>query len=152
LVILTIFACSQGTGVPAHPQEVLGVTLGGSLEELEAVYNKNRLALQKTSKDSYVSGGAVKPLAGLPEVEINHQIVLGVLHAVEVIFEGDVSDELQALLDEKYSEDPVLRQQLEQKQRFIGTIGEKDHYWLLPDMAVMVVVKMGETRLIYSLK
>jgi len=152
LILVTIFACSQGTRVPARPLEVMGVTLGGSLEELEAVYNVSRLVLQKASKDSYVSGGAVKPLAGLPETGVNYQVTLDVLNVVEVNYMGNVSDELQALLDEEYSVDPVLRQQLEQKQRFIGIIGENDHYWLLPDMTVMVIVKGGETRLAYSLK
>lgn len=135
-----------------RPQEVLGVKLGGSVEELKAVYEENRLSLQKASEDRYVSVDAAKPLTGLSVAGVSYRISSGVLRVMEVNFRGDVSNALQALLDEEYSTDPGLRQQSEQKQRFIGTIGENDHYWLLPDMVVMVVVQREETRLIYSLK
>jgi hypothetical protein len=138
--------------VTVRPQEVLGVKLGGSVDELKAVYQENRLSLKKTGEDRYVSADTAKPLTDLPVTGVSYQISSGVLRVMEVNFRGDVSHALQALLDEEYSTDPGLRQQSEQKQRFIGTIGEKDHYWLLPDMVVMVSVKRKETRLIYSLK
>ena len=152
LIFVAIVACTQGAKVTVRPREVLGVKLGGSVQELRAVYTENRLSLQETVEDRYGSVDVVKPLAGLPMVEVSYQASSGVLRVMEVSFRGDVSNELQALIDEEYSTDPGLRQQSEQKQRFIGTIGENDHYWLLPDMTVMVVVKGGETRLIYSLK
>ena len=135
-----------------RPQEVLGVKLGGSVAELKAVYKENRLSLQRAAEDRYVSTYTAKSLEGLSASGVNYHISSGVLHVVEVNFKGDFSNELEVLLDEEYSTDPGLRQQLEQKQRFIGTIGENDHYWLLPDMGVMVIVNRGETRLIYSLK
>ena len=135
-----------------RPREVLGVKLGGTVQELTAVYKENRLSLQKAGEDRYVSVDAVKPLADLPVVEVSYQVSSGVLRMMEVNFRGNVSDDLQTLIDKEYSTDPVPRKNLEQKQRFIGTIGENDHYWLLPDMTVMVAVKSGETRLIYSLK
>ena len=152
LIFLTLFACTQGTKGPVRPQEVLGVKLGGSVEELKAVYKENRLSLQRAAEDRYVSTYTAKSLEGLSAFGVSYQVSSGVLHVVEVNFKGNVSNELEALLDEEYSTDPGLRQQLEQKQRFIGTIGENDHYWLLPDMGVMVIVNRGETRLIYSLK
>jgi hypothetical protein len=152
LILVTVFACSKGTKVAVRPQDVLGVMLGGSVEELEAVYKENRLSLRKAAEDRYVSADTAKPLADLPVTGISYQISSGVLRVVEVNFRGDVSNALQALIDEEYSTDPGLRQQSEQKQRFIGTIGENDHYWLLPDMVVMVVVKREETWLIYNLK
>jgi hypothetical protein len=152
LIFVVIFACSQGAKVTVRPREVLGVTLGGSVQELKAVYKENQLSLQKADEDRYVSVDAVKPLAGLTIVEVSYQISSGVLQVIKIRIRGDVSGKLQALIEEEFSTDPGLRQQLEQKQRFIGTIGENDHYWLLPDMTVMVIVKRGETRLIYSLK
>jgi hypothetical protein len=135
-----------------RPQEVLGVKLGGSVEELKAVYEENRLSLQKTAEDTYLSADTAKPLTGLSVAGVSYRISSRILRVMEVNFMGDVSNALQAFLDEEYSTDPGLRQQSEQKQRFIGTIGENDHYWLLPDMVVMVVVQREETRLIYSLK
>jgi len=152
LILIAVFACSQGANVPVRPREVLGVKLGGTVQELTAVYKENRLSLQKAGEDRYVSVDAVKPLADLPVVEVSYQVSSGVLRMMEVNFRGNVSDDLQTLIDKEYSTDPVPRKNLEQKQRFIGTIGENDHYWLLPDMTVMVAVKSGETRLIYSLK
>ncbi len=122
------------------------------MDELKAVYQENRLSLKKTGEDRYVSADTAKPLTDLPVTGVSYQISSGVLRVMEVNFRGDVSSALQAFLDEEYSTDPGLRQQSEQKQRFIGTIGEKDHYWLLPDMVVMVSVKRKGTRLIYSLK
>ena len=152
LILLAGFACSQGTTLTVRPQDVLGVKLGGSVEELKTVYKENRLSLQGAGEDRYVSAETASSLEGLLASGVSYQVSSGVLHVVEVNFKGDVSNELEALLDEEYSTDPGLRQQLEQKQRFIGTIGENDHYWLLPDMGVMVIVKKEETRLIYSLK
>jgi len=152
LIFVSIVACTQGAKITERPRVVLGVKLGGSVQELRAVYTENRLSLQEADEDRYVSVDVVKPLAGLPVVEVSYQISSGALRVMEVSFRGDVSNELQSLIDEEFSTDSALRQQSEQKQRFIGTIGENDHYWLLPDMTVMVVVKGGETRLIYSLK
>jgi len=152
LVLVTVLACSQGAKVTVRPRDVFGVKLGGSVQELRAVYTENRLSLQEADEDRYVSVDVVKPLAGLPVVEVSYQISSGALRVMEVSFRGDVSNELQSLIDEEFSTDSALRQQSEQKQRFIGTIGENDHYWLLPDMTIMVIVKEGETRLIYSLK
>lgn len=151
LILVTVFACSQGTKVPVRPREVLGVKLGGSVQELKAVYKENRLSLQGAAEDRYESADTAKPITGLPVAGVSYRISSGILRVVEVSFKGDVSDDLQTFIDEEYSIDPGPRQLLEQKQRFIGTIGENDHYWLLPDMAVMVVVNRGETRLIYSL-
>jgi hypothetical protein len=152
LILVTVFACSNRANVPVRPQEVLGVKLGGSVDELKAVYQEKRLSLEKTAEDRYVSADTAKPLTDLPVTGVSYQISSGVLRVMEVNFRGDVSYALQAFLDEEYSTDPGLRLQSEQKQRFIGTIGENDHYWLLPDMVVMVSVKREETRLIYSLK
>ena len=152
LILLAGFACSQGTTLTVRPQDVLGVKLGGSVEELKAVYKENRLSLQRAAEDRYVSAETVNPREGLLASGVSYQISSGVLQVVEVNFKGNISNELEVLLDEEYSTDRGLRQQLEQKQRFIGTIGENDHYWLLPDMGVMVIVNREETRLIYSLK
>jgi hypothetical protein len=152
LIFVTVFACSQGTKVTVRPQAVLGVKLGGSVQELKTVYKENQLSLQKAAEDRYLSVDIVKPQGVLPVVEVSYQISSGILQVMEVSFRGNVSDELQALIDEEHSTDPGPRQLSEQKQRFIGTIGEYDHYWLLPDMTIMVIVKGGDTRLIYSLK
>lgn len=153
LLIIAVFsACSRGAEVPGHPRSVLGVKLGGSIEELKAVYRENDLLLRRTADDRYVSTETVELPAGLSASGVSYRLSSGILRVVEVDFEKDVSDELQAFIDEEYSIDPGLRQQQEQKQRFIGTIGEKDHFWLLPDMGVMVIIRGNETRLIYSLK
>jgi len=135
-----------------RPQAVLGMKLGGSAQELKTVYKENRLPLRVIAEDRYESADTARPVTGLPVAGVSYRISSGVLRVVEVNFKGDVSNDLQTLLDDEFSTDPGLRQRLEQKQRFIGTIGENDHYWLLPDMAVMVIVKRSETRLIYSLK
>ena len=118
-MLVMVFACSQGAKVTVRPLEVLGVKLGGSVRELKAVYEENRLSLQKADEDRYVSVDTVNPLADLPVVDVSYQISSGVLQVMEVSFRGNVSDELQALIDEEHSTDPGPRQQLEQKQRFI---------------------------------
>ncbi len=152
LIIIAAFACSQGATVSRRPQKVLGVKLGGSVDELKTVYEENGLSLRETAEDRYVSADVAKLPAGLPVAGVSYQVSSGVVRTMEVNFTGDFSGELQIFIDEEYSTDPGQRQQLEQKQRFIGTIGENDHYWLLPDMGVMVIVRQGETRLIYNLK
>lgn len=150
--LLTILACSRGTVVTGSSREVLGVSLGGSIAELETVYKEGGLSLSQENKDTYWSVDAVHPPEGLRVERVSYRTSSGVVSTVEVSFAGDVSDKLQTFIDGEYGIDPARRLQFEQKQRFIGTIGEKDHFWQLPDMGVMVVVSRDETRLIYDLK
>jgi hypothetical protein len=152
LIVGLTLACTRGGDVAVSSQKVLGVTLGGTAQELQTLYRQSGLSLNKISEDRYESSVTVDPPAGLHVVSVSYQVSSGTLRTVEASFAGDVIGKLQTFIDEKYGIDPAWRLQLEQKQRFIGTIGEDDHYWQLPDMSIMVIARKGMTLLIYNLK
>lgn len=152
MILVATLACSRGAPPTGRPQEVLGVALGGSAGDLEAAYRISGLSLTREGEGRYLSEDAVEPPAGLQVEGVSYRVSSGVMRTVEATFAGDVSRELQTFIDEKYGVDAARRLQFEQRQRFIGTIGEKDHFWQFPDMGVMILVRKDETRLIYDLK
>lgn len=152
LILVTTLACLRVTPPQGGPRDVLGVTLGGPAGDLETVYRQKGLPLTREGEGDYVSADVVDPPAGLKVKGVSYRVSSGLVRTMEVSFAGDVSGALQTFIDGKYGIDPARRLQFEQKQRFVGTIGEEDHFWQLPDMGVMVIVRKDGTRLIYDLK
>ncbi len=152
LIILLLPACRQAGPGPAEPRRVLGVTLGGSAKELVAEYGARGLALDRAAEGRYVSASVLDPPPDLRIIGVEYQLTGGVLARIEVTVKGDAAGDLEQFLDKQYSYDTSQRVELEQRHRWIGNIGERDHYWSLQGMSIVVVGSEGSTRLVYLLK
>jgi hypothetical protein len=112
LIVGLALACTRGADVAVSPQNVLGVTLGGTAQELQTLYRQSGLSINKISEDRYESSVTVDPPAGLHVVSVSYQVSSGTVRTVEASFAGDFIGELQTFIDEKYGIDPAWRLQL----------------------------------------
>ena len=152
LIAVILSACSFSEKSPLQLREVLGVMLGGSVEELEAAYGEKRLPLTQIAGDRYESSYAVLPLDRFRINRIEYHISSGVLSLIEATLESPVVSDIETFIDRKYSYDFVKRREFENRLRWVGNIGDEDHVWFLPDMGIVLIVDRDATRLIYNLK
>ncbi len=147
----SLHACGH---VPMQTQthDVLGVVLGGSMEDLKAIYNDRKLPFQRMSRNRYTSTETIESLEGFQVSRVEYQGAHGLLEIIEIHIEGDSASEMEVLLDEKYSYDSVQRKDLEERYSFIGTIGEKDHFWSFENLGIVVLSGKETTKLIYRHK
>ena len=152
LIAIVLAACSFSGKSPPQPQKVLGVMLGGSVQELKTAYGDRKLPLTQTDDDRYESSDAVQPLEGFRINRVEYYISSGVLGRVEAILESPTVSDIEAFIDKEYSYDPGNRREFEDRLRWTGNIGDEDHIWFFSDMGIVLIVDKNATRLIYSLK
>ncbi len=152
LLAVVLSACSFSEKSPLQPQEVLGVMLGGSVQELEAGYGDKKLPLTRIAGDKYESSDAVQPLDGFRVNRIEYYISSGVLNRIEATLVSPTVSDLEAFINKEYSYDSSQHQEYENKLRWIGNIGGEDHVWFFPGMGIFLLVDKNTTTLIYSLK
>ncbi len=147
----SLHACER-VPMQTQSQDVLGVVLGDSMEDLKAIYNDRKLPFQKISRNRYTSTETIEPLEGFQVSRVEYQGTRGLLEIIEIHIEGDLASELEVLLDEKYSYDSVQRKGLEERYSFIGTIAVGDHYWSFANLGIVVLSGKETTKLIYRHK
>lgn len=152
LLLLTVLACGRGPQGPVQPQEVFGVLLGGTVQELKAVHSGMDIPLRQVGENIYSAAVTVATLGSFEVVKVTYTGSAGRLEQLDIQLAGDVEARLEKFIDRKYSYDVPQREELERRYRWVGNIGEKDHYWLLPGMAVIVLGGKDETRLVFRLK
>jgi hypothetical protein len=152
ILLVFLFACSRGGGLPGKPVEVFGVILGGSMDEIVSIHTGKNLPLQHMENGSLASPATLAPIGSFHVTRVEYSGSAGILDQIEIHIEGDVESELAVFLDIEFDYNVPQRQAEEQKFRFIGTIGERDHYWLLPDIAIIVLGGDDETVLFFRQK
>ncbi len=152
LIALVLTACSFSEKTISKPQEVLGVTLGGSLEELKEAYIERKLSLTKTTGGGYGSSDALQPVGAIKIKRVEYQFSSGVLDSIELTFDRSAASDIEKFIDREYSYDSVKRREFEDRLRFVGNIGDDDHVWFLESMGVVLRAEKNEILLIYSLK
>jgi len=152
LFLLTVLACGRGGQGPAQPQEVFGVVLGGTMQDLKAVHSGLDIPLQQVDDDTYSAPVMAAALGSFEVVKVTYTGSAGRLKQIDVQLAGDVEINLERYIDRKYGYDVLQRQELERRYRWIGNIGDKDHYWTLPGMAVIILGHKDETRLVFRIK
>ena len=134
----SLYACGH-VPMQTQTQDVLGIVLGGSMEDLKTIYNDRKLPFQRISRNRYTSTETIEPLEGFQVSRVEYQGAYGLLEIIEIHIEGDLASELEVLLDEKYSYDSIQRKGLEERYSFIGTIGEGDHFWSFENLGIVVL-------------
>jgi len=152
ILLIFLFACSRGGGVPGKPVEVFGVVLGGSMDEVVSTHTAKDLPLQHMENGSLASKATLAPVGSFQVSRVEYSGSAGILDQIEIHIVGDVESELAIFLDGEFDYDAAQRQAEEEKFRWVGNIGERDHYWLLPDMAIIVLGGDEETVLFFRFK
>ncbi|UCG38590.1 MAG: hypothetical protein JSV00_10560, partial [bacterium] len=145
-------SCTPTKGEAPLPRKVLGVLLGGSVQDLETAYADRGVPLRRTEKETWSSPFALEAPEGLAVERIEYRGSGSVVDRIEVHLPAGSVSELERLLDETYSYDEKGRREMEQRYRWIGTIGDDDHFWSLDGMGIVVTERDGGTRLIFSLR
>jgi len=152
LFLLMVLACGRGGQGPAKPQEVLGVVLGGTMQDLKAVHSRMDIPLQQVDDNTYSASVIVATLGSFEVVKVTYSGSAGRLEQIEIQLAGDVETRLENFIDRKYGSDVPQRRELERRYRWVGNIGDKDHYWTLPGMAVIILGDEDATRLVFRVK
>jgi hypothetical protein len=152
LFLLTVLACERGGKGPAQPQEVFGVVLGGTMQDLKGVHSEMEISLQQVAENIFSASVMIAPLGSFEVVKVTYTGSAGRLEQIEVHLAGDVEKRLENFIDQKYGYDVAQRQELERRYRWIGNIGDKDHYWTMSGMAVIILGDKDETRLVFRVK
>jgi len=122
------------------------------MQDLKAVHSGLDIPLQQVDDNIYAASVMVATLGSFEVVKVTYTGSAGRLEQVDVQLTGDVEISLEKFIDRKYGYDVLQRQELERRYRWIGNIGDKDHYWPLPGVAVIILGNKNGTRLVFRVK